>query len=142
MITTNGSNGVTHNYTHDLRFAQIPPSIDVPVGEGGEDEAVEINLTELFDDPTELCTLLENENVAKNFWMIIALAYAKQNEVDHAIEILTRGLEARKGEKNDERLSFLNALCWMWLWKCREAPRLRPGEHEIFSCSQEGKANL
>ena len=131
MSYTNGTNGVTPSYTHHTRFADIPPSIDIPVYEGGDEEAVEVNLTELLDDPTELCTLLENENVAKNYWMSIALAYAKQHDIDHAIEILTKGLAARRGGRSDERLSFLGALCWSWLSKCREAPRLRPGKFEL-----------
>ncbi|KAF2666103.1 TPR-like protein [Microthyrium microscopicum] len=126
----NGSvNGIAA-YSHTLRFSHVPPSIDIPV-EGGEDqEAVELDLTELESDPTEMCTLLENENVAKNYWMTIALAYAKQGDVDRAIEILNKGLIARRNANmytgGDDRLGFLNALCWMWLFKVREAPRLVP----------------
>jgi RNA polymerase-associated protein CTR9 len=128
---TNGAiSGITEP---SKRFAEIPPAIDIPVYEGADEEAVEVNLTELLDDPTELCTLLENENVAKNYWMVIALAYAKQNQVDHAIEILNKALSAFSRGRADERLSLLCGLCWMYLWKCREAPRIKPGSFMVSS---------
>lgn len=60
------------------RFSHIPAALDVPLSSGDAEEAVEVNLEDLMDDPTELCTLLENENVARGYWMTIALAYAKQ----------------------------------------------------------------
>ncbi|KAF5014073.1 hypothetical protein F66182_15075, partial [Fusarium sp. NRRL 66182] len=72
------------------RFSDIPSAIDIPASTF--DSEVEVSLEELPDDPTELCTLLENEKAAKNFWVIISLAYAKQNQLDHAIEILQKGL--------------------------------------------------
>ncbi|KAK4987558.1 hypothetical protein LTR28_006919, partial [Elasticomyces elasticus] len=87
MVTlTNGhSNGLNGHLSPrpapiPERFADIPPAMDIPVSGGDVEEAVEVNLEELLDDPTELCTLLENENVAKSFWMTIALAYAKQRK--------------------------------------------------------------
>lgn len=109
-----------------LRFSDIPSAIDIPVqGDEGE-EAVEVNLEELQDDPTEVCTLLENEGAAKYFWMIIALAYAKQYKIDHAIEMLTKGLGAMASSGPKEKLSMLSCLCWLYLWKSREAPRMIP----------------
>lgn len=128
---TNGMNGHSSaNGTHVVgapRFSDIPEAIDITVSEGATEEAVEVDLVELLDDPTELCTLLENENVQKTYWMTIALAYAKQRKVDHAIEIVQKGMGALRRDKPDEKLSLLCCLCWMYLWKCREAPRVRPG---------------
>lgn len=129
---TNGySNGNSHALTSDalagdVRFSDIPSAIDIPVSGGQEEEAVEVNLEELLDDPTELCTLLENEGVARNFWMIISLAYAKQRKVDHAIEMLLKGLGALSKGGPKEKLSLLSCLCWLYLWKSREAPRVVP----------------
>ncbi|KAF2231948.1 TPR-like protein [Viridothelium virens] len=127
----NGING--HHTTDSLtrpRFSDIPPQIDIPVAGESADEAVEISLVELLDDPTELCTLLESESVGKQYWMVIALAYAKQRKVDHAIEMVTKGLASlrEKGgtRGTEERLSLLGALCWLYLWKCRDAPRVKP----------------
>ncbi|KAF2425762.1 hypothetical protein EJ08DRAFT_700160 [Tothia fuscella] len=120
---TNGVNG--HAYGR-MRWADIPPAIDIPVQEGEDEEAVEVNLTELLDDPTELCTLLENERVAKSYWMVIALAYAKQDKMDLAIDILKKGLSAHSSGNIKDRLSLLSSLCWMYLWKCRHAPRIQP----------------
>jgi len=129
----NGVNGHHADQQHDgsahgglgLRFSDIPQEIDIPVSSG--DEAVEVDLVELMEDPTELCTLLEDEHVAKKYWMTISLAYAKQRKVDHAIEILNKSLPTITG-RSDEKLSILSCLCWMYLWKSREAPRLRPGK--------------
>ncbi|KAK5008010.1 protein required for normal CLN1 and CLN2 G1 cyclin expression, partial [Cryomyces antarcticus] len=123
---TNGLNGHTSSLEPAQRFADIPSAIDIPVSGGEVGEEVEVNLEELLDDPTELCTLLENENVAKSYWMIIALAYAKQRKIDHAIEMLTKGLGALSRGRPDEKLSLLACLCWLYLWKCREAPRVKP----------------
>ncbi|CAD0099070.1 unnamed protein product [Aureobasidium mustum] len=110
-----------------VRFSHIPAALDVPLSSGDAEEAVEVNLEDLMDDPTELCTLLENENVARGYWMTIALAYAKQQKVDHAIDIVTRGLSSlSRNAKPEDKLSLLSCLCWLRLWQCREAPRLKP----------------
>ncbi|KAK3940532.1 hypothetical protein QBC46DRAFT_125110 [Diplogelasinospora grovesii] len=112
------SNGVPTS----KRFSDIPSTIEVPVQ--GEDEAVEINLEELADDPTELCTLFEMEQAARTYWMAVALAYAKQRKVDYAIEMLIRGANAMQVTNPREKLSIVSCLCWMYLWKSREAPRV------------------
>ncbi|EGD92707.1 tetratricopeptide repeat protein [Trichophyton tonsurans CBS 112818] len=104
------------------RFSDIPSAVDIPASTF--DSEVEISLQELPDDPTELCTLLDNEKAAKNFWVIIALAYAKQKQIDHAIEILTRGLASLAHGATKERLSLLGWICWLYLIKSRQAPRV------------------
>ena len=124
----NGVNG--HHSDHEIphiRFSDIPQEIDIPVNTGDEAVEVPIDLVELVEDPTELCTLLEDEHVTKKYWMTIALAYAKQHKIDHAIEILNKALPTITGAAS-EKLSILSCLCWMFLWKSREAPRLRPGQ--------------
>ncbi|KAH8595832.1 putative RNA polymerase II transcription elongation factor [Bisporella sp. PMI_857] len=113
------------------RFSDIPSAIDIPVQGEDEDQAVEIDLEELMDDPSELCTLLENEGAARTYWMTVALAYAKQKKVDRAIEVLLKGSQAMRGGQK-ERLSILSCLCWMYLWKSRESPRL-PSEEGPLS---------
>ena len=80
----------TEPATTDVRFSDIPSALDIQVSGGDAEEAVEISLEDLLDDPTELCTLLENENAEKRVWMIIALAYARQGKTDLAIDILRR----------------------------------------------------
>ena len=106
------------------RFSDIPSTIDIPV-QDQDDEAVEIDLEELADDPTELCTLFEMEHAARTYWMTVALAYAKQKKVDFAIEMLIRGANAMQANQR-EKLSIITCLCWMYLWKSREAPRVPP----------------
>lgn len=134
----NGSaNGATNGDTPaptSLRFSDIPSAIEVPVQGDQDDEAVEIDLMELGDDPTELCTLFENERAAKPYWMTVALAYAKQGKVDHAIEMLLRGSSAIQAgsavqggsTSQRDKVSMICCLCWMYLWKSREAPRVAP----------------
>ncbi|KAK3053848.1 protein required for normal CLN1 and CLN2 G1 cyclin expression [Extremus antarcticus] len=126
---TNGING-THSsdLVHQLypRFGDIPDAIDIPVrGEDG-DEVVGLDLTELLDETEELCGLLETENTAKNYWITIALAYAKQKKANIAIDVLQRGLLTHARGKSEDRLSILACLCWLHLWKCRHAPRVKP----------------
>lgn len=126
---TNGINGHAfppRNRPGRPRFDDIPDAIDIIVSTDGEEEAVEVNLKDLPDDPTELCTLLENENVDKQYWQTTALAYAKQGHVDHAIEMVTKGMGSLRRERPEDKLSMLSMLCWMWLYKCRHAPRVKP----------------
>ncbi|KAF5722471.1 tetratricopeptide repeat 1 [Fusarium mundagurra] len=124
----NGVNGGTRSAPVSTRFTDIPSAIDIPVQGDQEDEAVEIDLEDLVDDPTELCTLFENERAAKTYWMTVALAYAKQHKIDHAIEMLQRGGSAIQSNSSNPRdkVSMICCLCWMYLWKSREAPRVAP----------------
>ncbi|KAI9166865.1 Tetratricopeptide repeat protein 1 [Paramyrothecium foliicola] len=127
-VTNGATNGSAAVPITSTRFSDIPSAIDIPVQGDQEDEAVEIDLEELVDDPTELCTLFENERAAKTYWMTVALAYAKQRKIDHAIEMLIRGGAAIQNNSLNPRdkVSMVCCLCWMYLWKSREAPRVAP----------------
>ncbi|KAL8732562.1 MAG: hypothetical protein Q9181_003917 [Wetmoreana brouardii] len=125
------TNGASRHLPEDpfvveARFSDIPSQIDIPVSGLDAEEAVEVNLEDLLDDPTELCTLLEQEGVGKHYWMVIALAYAKQAKVDHAIEILSKGLGTLNRGNPKEKLGPLSLTCWLYLWKSRQAPRVVP----------------
>ncbi|PTB67420.1 TPR-like protein [Trichoderma citrinoviride] len=120
------ANGDAAKHPTSTRFSDIPSAIDIPVQGDQEDEAVEIDLEDLVDDPTELCTLFENEHAAKTYWMTVALAYAKQRKIDHAIEMLIRGGNAIQSSNPRDKVSMICCLCWMYLWKSREAPRVAP----------------
>ena len=106
------------------RFSDIPSAIDIPVQGDQEDEAVEIDLENLVDDPSELCTLFENERAARSLWMTVALAYVKQKKIDHAIEMLIHAGNAMQDSNPKEKLSIVSCLCWLYLLKNREAPRV------------------
>ncbi|GAP89691.2 putative tetratricopeptide repeat protein 1 [Rosellinia necatrix] len=108
------------------RFSDIPGTIEVPVQEDDDFINVEIDLNNLVDDPTELCDMFENEHTARLYWMTIALAYAKQNKTDRAIEVLNRGSNAMQDTTPVEKLSLITCVCWMYLRKSREAPRVPP----------------
>lgn len=129
--TASNTNGTAGGISSASRFADIPSAIDIPVSGGLDaDEAVEVNLEDHLDDPTELCQLLENEKAAKNLWITIALAYAKQTQIDHAIEILAKGLGSLSRSGPKERLSLLTCLAWLNLLKSRQAPRVLPESHQ------------
>ena len=125
---TNGySNGVNGHADHHFeRFSQVPAAIDIPVRGEEADEAVNLDLGELLDETDELCDLLENENAACNYWITIALAYAKQNKAGIAIDFLQKALQAHARGRPEDRLSILACICWLNLWMCRRAPRVKP----------------
>jgi len=114
----NGVNGASKE-AHSRRFAEIPASVEIPIG---EEETVELSLEDLSDDPTELCSLLESERLDKHFWLVVALAYAKQAQYSTAIEVLNRGYQMYQQGQAEDRLAMLSALTWMYLKKAREAP--------------------
>jgi RNA polymerase-associated protein CTR9 len=128
-ITMNGlANGHSAQSTAmvNKRFSDIPSAVDIPVSGGEIDEVVELELEELPDDPTELCTLLENEKASKNLWMTTSLAYAKQHKIDLAVDILQRGLQTLSQGGPKEKIGLLSLQCWLHLWQSREAPRVAP----------------
>jgi len=124
---SNGGEDALHNghTMQSLRFSDIPPAVDIPVF-GEDDQAVEVNLEELLDDTTELCQVMENEKSAKNLWITIAMAYAKQQQNDHAIDILHKGLLSLARSAPKDKIGLLACLCWLYLLKSRHAPRVPP----------------
>ncbi|KIV91251.1 hypothetical protein PV10_05811 [Exophiala mesophila] len=120
----NGNHASLLGITPSSRFADIPAAIDIPVSGLDAEEAVEVNLSDNLEDPTELCQLLENEKAAKNLWVTIALAYAKQGLIDHAVEILHKGLGSLAKSGPKDRLSLLACIAWLDLLKSRQAPRV------------------
>ena len=128
---TNGhaSSAVNSVRYSSSRFSDIPPAIDIVVQGLDSEEAVEIDLEGLPDDPIELCTLLENEGAARSYWMTIALAYAKHHKIDQAIDVLDKSLTARSHDTPKEKLPILTCLCWLDLLKSKSAPRIVPGKY-------------
>ncbi|KAK4249607.1 hypothetical protein C7999DRAFT_39271 [Corynascus novoguineensis] len=117
-----GANGLATRAPKSKRFSDIPATIDIPMQ---DDVEVEIDLQVLPDDPTELCSVFENEQSPRIYWMTVALAYAKQNKIDFAIEMLLRGANVLQGNQR-EKLGIITCICWLYLWKSREAPRVAP----------------
>ncbi|KAJ6281920.1 hypothetical protein J3E71DRAFT_198274 [Bipolaris maydis] len=110
------------------RYSDVPSSITISVAddEGGQLD-VEIPLDDqIQDDPTELCDILEAEKSATSTWVQVAVAYAKHKRIETAIDVLKQATQVFSRARPDDRLSILNGLCWLYLLKCREAPRVRP----------------
>ncbi|KAH7386905.1 hypothetical protein DE146DRAFT_768654 [Phaeosphaeria sp. MPI-PUGE-AT-0046c] len=128
-VYANGANGVNGagKMFPPPRYSDVPSAITISVAdeEGGQLD-VEVALDEdIQDDPTELCAILENEKSLTSTWVQVAVAYAKQKKVDVAIDVLSQAIKVFGRARSEERLSILNGLCWLYLLKCREAPRLK-----------------
>lgn len=132
-VYANGANGVNGagKMFPPPRFSDVPSAITISVAdeEGGQLD-VEVALDEdIQDDPTELCAILENEKSSNSTWVQVAVAYAKQKKVDVAIDVLGQAINVFGRASAQDRLSILNGLCWLYLLKCREAPRIKTGMH-------------
>jgi len=106
---TNGINGSSDHSKYE-RFSHVPAAIDIPVRGEEADEAVNLDLGELLDETDELCDLLENENAACNYWITIALAYAKQDKTGIAIDFFAEssaGACSRTARGQTEHLGVL-----------------------------------
>jgi RNA polymerase-associated protein CTR9 len=128
-VYANGANGVNGagNMFPPPRFSDVPNAITISVAdeEGGPLD-VEINLDdEIQDDPTELCGILEQEHLSTSTWIQVAVAYSKRKKVDTGIDVLRQAKNAF--EEQADKLSILTGLCWLYLLKCREAPRVKQG---------------
>ncbi|KAJ6263890.1 hypothetical protein Dda_0027 [Drechslerella dactyloides] len=88
------------------RYPLVPPRIEVPLTEQvGDEGTVEIDLTDLPDDVDELSTLLEQEHASQHYWILSALAYAKHQNIDNAIEILnSRALNSENIKRNQREV--------------------------------------
>lgn len=125
----NGTNGVNGASFPPARFSKVPESISVPVADEDGIADIDLELGDMIeDDPTELLTLLETEQSAKATWVTVAIAYAKHKKLDVALEVLAKALQVFANARSDDKLSILNATCWLYLLKCREAPRVNNGE--------------
>ncbi|KAI4624866.1 uncharacterized protein J4E87_005347 [Alternaria ethzedia] len=129
-VYANGANGVNGagSMFPPPRYSDVPSSITISVAdeEGGQLD-VEIPLDEqIQDDPTELCDILEAEKSATSTWVQVAVAYAKRKRIETAIDVLRQATQVFNRARGEDRLSILNGLCWLYLLKCREAPRVRP----------------
>ncbi|KAF3929660.1 hypothetical protein AA313_de0200979 [Arthrobotrys entomopaga] len=106
------------------RYPHVPSRIEVPLTEQvGDEGTVEIDLTDLPDDVDELSSLLEQEHASHPYWILSALAYAKHQNIDNAIEILnSRALNSENIKRNQrEILPIQLCLLWLYLQKTREA---------------------
>ncbi|KAF2273195.1 tetratricopeptide repeat protein 1, partial [Westerdykella ornata] len=123
----NGLDGGDHVFP-PARFSKVPPTLPIAVQdeEGAFEVDIPLEIEHLADDPSETCTMLENEQKPPSIWMTVAMAYAKHRKVDLAIEVLNRTVTFFARGRSEDRLSILNCLCWLYLLKCREAPRVRP----------------
>ena len=128
VLTNGNTNGQTSHGRGLIRqFSEVPAKLEVPIYDGDAGEAVELAVEELPDDPTELCTLLANENVSKSLWITTAMAYVTQSKFDEAVDIINQGIQALGSGNAQDRLQLHSSLCWLHLMRSRRAPRIKFG---------------
>jgi len=117
------ANGGFTDHAAKVRFSDIPDTIDIPFRDQPT-EFVEIVLQDT--EAEELGSVLETELAERKLWMVVAMYYAKRNEVDSAIDILTKASDVLQRSDARSRVSLACALCWLYLQKSRQAPRVAP----------------
>lgn len=114
------------------RFTHVKPSIEVPIISRGTDEVVELDLEDLSEtDPGPLCILLDDEHAPGSQWMTVAMAYAKCENSDAAIEVINKGIASLRKDSSTEQLHLYNCLCWLYMLKSRQVPRVNIGKRSI-----------
>lgn len=92
-------------------------TIDVPIY--GSNEVVTIDLeSELPEDPTDLCTLLENEQAKSIYWISIAAVYANKGLINEAFEVMTTGLSLHRDAAAAPLHTFL---AWLHITQSKKA---------------------
>lgn len=89
-------------------------NLDVPLSNG---EIVSINLRdELPEDPLEIVTFLETENVPRQFWLSVAGGYAQNGKLEEAQTVAEKGL-ARLQFSEDDKKALQGLITWLYLKK-------------------------
>ncbi|CCH43266.1 RNA polymerase-associated protein CTR9 [Wickerhamomyces ciferrii] len=92
-----------------LKGEQANSTVEVPMNDSNEVVTIDLE-EELPEDPTDLCTLLENEHAAPHYWLLIAAVYANKSLVNEAMEVITTGLNLYQ---NSESAPFHTFLSWL-----------------------------
>ncbi|ODV97302.1 hypothetical protein PACTADRAFT_49035 [Pachysolen tannophilus NRRL Y-2460] len=93
-------------------------TVDISIKDS-EGEIVTIDLTDELPDPSEISTLLTNENCGIEIWLSIAKSYAVNNKIDEALEVIDNALKAPYivDVPNFNKVGFNNLLIWIYLKK-------------------------
>ncbi|CAM9022698.1 unnamed protein product [Wickerhamomyces anomalus] len=91
--------------------------IEVPIKDSREVVTIDLE-HELPEDPTDLCTLLENESAESIYWISIASVYANKGLVSEAFEMMTEGL---KLYKELDTADFHTFLAWLHIRQSKVA---------------------
>ncbi|KAG7192437.1 uncharacterized protein KQ657_001838 [Scheffersomyces spartinae] len=90
-------------------------NLDVPLSNG---EIVSINLRdELPEDPLEIITFLETENVPRQFWVSVAGGYAQNGKLEEAQSVAEKGLSKLVGFLEEDKKALQGFLTWLYLKK-------------------------
>lgn len=87
--------------------------VEIPLEQEGE--AVTIDLDhDLPENPAEICALLENENCAPEYWLAIGTGYARNSQVENAVEVICRGLKWHDADES-KKGPLYSCLSWLYL---------------------------
>ncbi|CAN6626443.1 RNA polymerase-associated protein Ctr9p [Trichomonascus vanleenenianus] len=92
--------------------------VDIPLHDGAD--VVTIRMTDMPDDPDELCTFLENEQSGDEYWLTVAILYARKGMIQAAMRVINAALE-RENKDERSKLPFVACLAWLYLREYRTA---------------------
>ncbi|EDK47343.1 conserved hypothetical protein [Lodderomyces elongisporus NRRL YB-4239] len=88
-------------------------NVDVPV-EGGDVVSLDLtNAEELPQDPQELVLFFTDNKLGKQFWIIVACAYAQLGKLAEAVQLIKLALETSYFTEEDKK-TFESVLIWLY----------------------------
>lgn len=93
-----------------------PNNITIPLKEEGEEVVINTS-TDLPEDSSELCTLLNNEECKPEYWLLVSKAYGRLGKYDEAIKVVSEALNSMYVPTDDTHVqsSFHSLLAWLYL---------------------------
>ncbi|ODV84617.1 hypothetical protein CANARDRAFT_182562, partial [[Candida] arabinofermentans NRRL YB-2248] len=93
-------------------------TITIPLKEEGEEVVID-TINDLPLDSSELCTLLTNEESDKEYWLLVAKAYANNGKVEEALNVIKNALNSPHivDSTSDVQSSLHGFLSWLYLVK-------------------------
>lgn len=98
--------------------AYTSKNITIPLKDEGEEVVIDA-INDLPEDSSELCTLLQNEDCDKEYWLIVAKAYANQGKIQEAANVIRSALSAPVilDSTSDVQSMLHGFLAWLYLTK-------------------------
>ncbi len=101
-----------------LRTKLTSTNIAIPLKEEGEEVDID-SYADLPDDPTELSTLLTNEECTAKYWILVAKAYASQGKVVEALVVIDQAMKSpfAAGSSKQDYIDLNNYAAWLNIMK-------------------------
>lgn len=101
-----------------LKSKLTSTNISIPLKEEGEEVDID-SYADLPDDPTELSTLLTNEECTAKYWILVAKAYATQGKLEEALVVVDQAMKSpfATGSSKNDYISLNNYAAWLNIMK-------------------------